>query len=80
MLPSNIILLVTLTNFEPNPIMININKSEPYQFIAFKVPNFEVQKPVYQKELQIINQPQRGIQEDNDTNEDVHDKVMPWRP
>jgi hypothetical protein len=41
-LPYNIMLPITLTNFEPNPMLININKLKPYQFIAFKVQNFEV--------------------------------------
>jgi hypothetical protein len=42
MLPNNTILLVTLTNFEPNLVLVNINKLKPYQFIASKVQIFEV--------------------------------------
>jgi hypothetical protein len=34
MLLNNTILLVTLTNFEPNLALVNINKLKPYQFIA----------------------------------------------
>jgi hypothetical protein len=31
-LPNNIALLVTVANFEPNPIIMNINKLKSYQF------------------------------------------------
>jgi hypothetical protein len=31
-LPNNTTLLVTEANFEPNPIIVNINKLKPYQF------------------------------------------------
>ncbi len=34
---NNIVLLVTLINFEPNPMLVNINKLKPYQFITSKV-------------------------------------------
>jgi hypothetical protein len=50
MLLNNIILLVTLTNFEPNLMLVNINKLKPYQFITSKVQNFEVQKSIYWEE------------------------------
>jgi hypothetical protein len=33
MLLNNTFLLVTLTNFEPNLVLVNINKLKPYQFI-----------------------------------------------
>ncbi len=42
MLPNNIVLLVTLTNIEANPMLENIYKLKPYQFITFEVQNFEV--------------------------------------
>jgi hypothetical protein len=42
MLPNNTIFMVTLTNFEPNPMLEKIYKLEPYQFITFEVQNFEV--------------------------------------
>jgi hypothetical protein len=42
MLPHNIVLLVTLTNFEPNPMLENTYKLKPYQFITFEVKFFEV--------------------------------------
>jgi hypothetical protein len=31
----NMVLLVTLTNFEPNFVLVNINKLKPYKFIEF---------------------------------------------
>jgi predicted P-loop ATPase len=31
-LPNNITLLVTINKFDPNPILVNINKLKPYQF------------------------------------------------
>ncbi len=46
-LPNNIDLLVTLINFEPNHVLVNINKLKPYQFITSKVQNFKVQKSIY---------------------------------
>jgi hypothetical protein len=33
-LPNNIILLITLINFELNPVLVNIKKLKPYKFIA----------------------------------------------
>jgi hypothetical protein len=32
-LPNNIILLLTIDKFDPNPILVNINKLKPYRFI-----------------------------------------------
>jgi hypothetical protein len=52
-----------------------MKKLKPYQFIAFEMQNFEVQKPIYWEEPQTIDQPQRGIHEDNDMHED--DETMP---
>ncbi len=77
MLPNNTVLLVTLTNIEPNPMLENIYKLKPYQFITFEVQNFEVQKPIYQEELHTIDQPWRGVQEDNDMDEDEDDEGAP---
>jgi hypothetical protein len=31
-LPNNIVLLVTIDKFDPNPILVNINKLKPYRF------------------------------------------------
>jgi hypothetical protein len=36
-LPNKMVLLVTLTNFEPNPMLVNINKLKSYKFIDSKV-------------------------------------------
>jgi hypothetical protein len=35
-LPNNTILLVTIDKFDPNPLLVNINKSKPYKFIEDK--------------------------------------------
>ncbi len=43
-LPNNIILLITIVNFDPNPILININK-KPYKFIADKKLQLVLAKP-----------------------------------
>jgi hypothetical protein len=32
-LPNNIILLESIKNFEPNPILVNINKLKPYIYV-----------------------------------------------
>lgn len=36
-LPNKMVLLVTLTNFEPNPMLVNINKLKSYKFIDYEV-------------------------------------------
>ncbi len=36
-LPNNMVLLVTLTNFEPNPMLVSINKLKSYKFIDYEV-------------------------------------------
>lgn len=46
MLPNNIVANGD-TNFEPNHVLVNINKLKPYQFIASKMQNFEVQNSIY---------------------------------
>jgi hypothetical protein len=46
------VLLVTLTNFEPNPVLVNINKLKPCKFIEFEVQDFEVHTSIYWKEPQ----------------------------
>jgi len=33
----NTVLLIAFINFEPNPLLVNINKLKPYKFIEFKV-------------------------------------------
>jgi hypothetical protein len=32
-LPNNIVLLIYVNNFEPNPILVNINKLKPYKYV-----------------------------------------------
>jgi hypothetical protein len=32
-LPNNTIILVLVINFEPNPILVNINKLKPYKYV-----------------------------------------------
>jgi hypothetical protein len=36
-LPNNIVLLVTIDKFDPNPILVNINKLKPYIFIENRI-------------------------------------------
>ncbi len=54
-LPSNMILLATFINFEPNLMFININKLKPYKFIEYEVQIFEVQTSIYQEKPQETN-------------------------
>jgi hypothetical protein len=49
-LPNNTILLATLTNFEPNLVLVNINKLKPYSFNAYEVHTFKVFKLEYWEE------------------------------
>jgi hypothetical protein len=32
-LPNNIVILVFVNNFEPNPILVNVNKLKPYTYV-----------------------------------------------
>jgi len=32
-LPNNIVFLVPINNFEPNPILVNVNKLKPYTYV-----------------------------------------------
>jgi hypothetical protein len=44
---NNTILLVTFTNFEPNPMLVNINKLKLCKFIEYEVQDSKVQTLVY---------------------------------
>jgi hypothetical protein len=44
-LPNNTILLVTIDKFDPNPILVNINKLKPYKFIANRTLQLVLTKP-----------------------------------
>jgi hypothetical protein len=35
-LPNNTVLLVSINNFEPNPVLVNVNKLKPYIYIMEK--------------------------------------------
>jgi hypothetical protein len=37
MLPNNTIWVVTIINFEPNLVLVNIDELKPYKFIKSKV-------------------------------------------
>jgi hypothetical protein len=34
-LPNNIVFLVFINNFEPNPILVNVNKLRPYTYVDY---------------------------------------------
>jgi hypothetical protein len=34
--PNNIVLLVTIEKFESNPVLVNVNKFEPYKYMEFE--------------------------------------------
>jgi hypothetical protein len=40
------ILLMTFTNFEPNIVLVNINKLKPYKFIEYEMQDFEIQTSI----------------------------------
>jgi hypothetical protein len=44
-LHNNIVLLVTIDKFNPNPMLININKLKPYMFIEDKTLQPVIAKP-----------------------------------
>jgi hypothetical protein len=44
-LPNNIVLLVTIDQFDPNPVLVNINKLKPYRFIENRTLQLVLTKP-----------------------------------
>jgi hypothetical protein len=55
-LPNNTILLVTIDKFDPNPVLVNINKLKSYKFIEDKTLQPMLAKPndlVTDKHVQI---------------------------
>jgi hypothetical protein len=44
-LPNNIILVVTIDKFDPNPMFVNINKLKPYRFIEDETLQLSLAKP-----------------------------------
>ncbi len=44
-MPNNTILLVTINRFDPNLVLININKLKPYKFIEDKTLQVVLVKP-----------------------------------
>jgi hypothetical protein len=60
---NNIILLVTLINFEPNPMLVNINNLKPYQHLLGGTTNHRSTT--------------EGVQEYSDIYGDEDDEAMP---
>ncbi len=52
---------MTFTNFEPNLVLVNINKLKPYKFIEFEIQDFEVQMLIYWEKPQTTKQSQKGL-------------------
>jgi hypothetical protein len=46
-LPTNIVLLVTIEKFETYPMLVNVNKLKPYKCMEFEVQKKEQQMPIY---------------------------------
>jgi len=44
-LPNNIVILVTINKFNPNLVLVNINKLTPYRFIEDKTLHLVLAKP-----------------------------------
>jgi len=44
-LPNNIILFITIDKFDPNPILVNVNKLKLYRFIEDKTLQFILVNP-----------------------------------
>jgi hypothetical protein len=53
-LPNNTIILVFINNFEPNPILINVNKLKPYKYVDKTLKGIQSSKD--QKSLQFIDE------------------------
>jgi hypothetical protein len=41
-LPNNIVLIINIDKFEPNPILVNINKFKPYRYLGKAFRRLEV--------------------------------------
>jgi hypothetical protein len=52
-LPNNIVFLVFVNNFEPNPILVNVNKLKPYRYVDQTLKG--IQSSQNQKSLESIN-------------------------
>jgi hypothetical protein len=52
-LSDNIVLFVSVNNFEPNPILLNVNKLNPYRYVDQTLKGIHSSKN--QKSLKFIN-------------------------
>jgi len=41
-LPNNIVIFVSINNFEPNPELVNVNKLKPYTYVDQTLKGFKV--------------------------------------
>jgi hypothetical protein len=64
-LPNNIILLVSVHNFEPDPILVNVNKLKPYTYVDQTLKG--IQSLEDQKSLQSINKDHMEETSDEDS-------------
>jgi len=46
-LPNNILLLVTIENFDTNLVLVNVNKLKSYKYMEFEVQKKTKQMPIY---------------------------------
>jgi hypothetical protein len=67
-LPNNIVLLVSINNFEPNPILVNVNKLKPYRYVDQTLKGIQSSKK--KKSLESIDFDHKKIK----SNEDSKDK------
>jgi uncharacterized membrane protein len=53
-LPNNLFIFVVVNNFEPNPILVDVNKLKPYTYVDQTLKGIQSLKD--QKSLQFINE------------------------
>ncbi len=67
-LPNNIVLLVYVNNFEPNRILVNVNKLKPYRYVDHTLKG--IQSSNNQKSLKSIDFDHRKDKSNEDSKEE----------
>jgi hypothetical protein len=73
-LPNNIVFLVFINNFEPNPILVNVNKLKPYRYVDQTLKR--IQSSQNQKSLESINFDHKKEEFDEDLEDERTSEII----
>ncbi len=73
-LPNNIVFLISVNNFEPNPILVNINKLKPYKYVDQTLKGIQSSKN--QKSLKSIHSNHRKEKSNEDLENEITLKII----